>query len=65
MKFIISDKWLKACGRLYLSGKALEVKSVRDFGKQGKFYKVVIPSLNTDWETTWEVWDVRGITIIE
>lgn len=64
MQIIVSDTWLKACGKSHLSGKPLEVKSIRDFGRRGKFYTVIIPNRNISLEYTWEVWDIRGITIV-
>ena len=55
MQIIVSDTWLKACGKSHLSGKPLEVKSIRDFGSRGKFYTVIIPNRNIDWEYTCDI----------
>lgn len=59
MHIIVSDAWLKACGMMKHSGKALEVISIRDFGRRGKLYEVML-----DNPYLWEVFDWRGITIV-
>lgn len=65
MQIIISDKWLNSCGKMHLSGKPLEVIKIRDFGPRGKFYTVVTSQPTETTYLMWEVWEVRGITIVK
>lgn len=57
---VVSPEWLKACGMSHMEGHEFIVENERNFHQLGVFYKVYM----TDGRT-WEVWDTRGVTIVE
>jgi hypothetical protein len=64
-RIIVSAAWLKACGLEHLIDVPLAVSEIKDFGHRGKFYTVTTWNKQFDFSSKWEVWDHRGITIVE
>lgn len=61
MHIIISDTWLKACGRAQLSGVALPAKLIESasWSRMGSCYAVTLPDGHI-----WTVFHARGVTVV-